>query len=47
MVPLQLPRQKHVGANYQVLEDAGAEVGLAGKEEAFPTLLQKMEVFID
>lgn len=31
-VLLQLPRQKHGGANYQVLGDAGAEVGLAEED---------------
>ena len=43
VVPLPWPPSKHSGANYQVLEDAGAEAGLAREEEAFPTL-QKMQM---
>lgn len=47
MVFLKLSPQKHDGANYQVLGDSGVEAGLAGKEEALPTRLQKkMKVFM-
>lgn len=48
MAPLELAQQKHTGANEQVLEDNGAELGLQGVGWEWgraPQPLQRMEMF--